>query len=122
MARVARRQALPESKRGPVVRQSDGPKPEKEWRVVDIESRVTESNEIWSRVAWRLTLENRSERTVVFEGSIDFEDDDGFIVDADGVFDLAVGAGESKVFTGAKLIKAESIGKLKGVHAKVAPR
>ena len=45
---------------------------------------------------------------------------DGFVVDTDRVYDLVVRAGQTKKFTGNKLVTASSVPKIKGASVKLA--
>ena len=89
------------------------------WQIVSIESRVTESNNVWSRYAWKLTMRNESEQPNVFHGTIEFQDRDGFIVDTSRADNLLVPARSEQVFTGFALIRAEVAGNVARTVAKV---
>ena len=93
----------------------------KSWEVLDIDSRITESNGVWSRFAWKMKIVNNDVQSLNFEGEIAFEDVDGFIVDSAPVHNLIVGPSSTENFTGTKLITAASVDKVKGVRAKVFP-
>ena len=92
-----------------------------DWHVVSIESRVTESNNVWSKYAWKLTIRNDSAEPAVFSGEIEFQDSDGFIVDSDTAVNMRVEGSSEGVFTGYDLIKAESTGKVVRTVAKISP-
>lgn len=95
-----------------------GPSPSG-WQIVSIESRVTETNNVWSRYAWKLTLRNESQQPSVFGGTIEFQDRDGFIVDTSRADNLVVPAGSEQVFTGFALIRAAVAGNVARTVAKV---
>ena len=92
---------------------------EKDWRIVSVETRVTESNNVWSKYAWKLTLRNESDQPQLFRGTIEFQDSDGFIVDTDNAPDMPVPAKSEQVFTGYALIRAEVVGKVTKTVAKI---
>lgn len=95
------------------------PEVQKDWRIVSVDARVTEANTVWSRYAWKLTLDNESNRPQVFQGTIEFQDNDGFIVDTSNPGQMVVPAQSQQVFTGFALIKAELVGKVARAVAKV---
>jgi hypothetical protein len=92
---------------------------EKDWGIVGVDTRVTESNTVWSKYAWKLTLRNDSDRPQVFQGTIEFQDSDGFIVDTSSANDLVVPAKSAQVFTGFALIRAEVAEKVARTSAKI---
>src|SRR4029077_1535441 len=79
----------------------------------------TESNDSWSKYAWKLTLRNDSDQLQVFRGTIEFQDSDAFIVDTDNVYDMQVPAKSEQVFTGYALIRAAVAGKVAQTVAKI---
>ncbi len=72
--------------------------------------RVTEQNEVYWRFAWRLPLKNNSNSLVQFTAVIKFLDADGFDVAEDRVYNVSLGPGEEREFTGAKLIDVRPAG------------
>jgi hypothetical protein len=92
----------------------------KDWAIVDVDSRVTERNSTWWRYAWKLTLRNDAREPHLFEGQIEFQDADGFIIDTSSARDMIVPANGEKVFTGSALITAPVADNVKRTNAKVA--
>ncbi|MBK8536912.1 MAG: hypothetical protein IPL59_18545 [Candidatus Competibacteraceae bacterium] len=74
------------------------PLQEKKWRIVEVDSKVTESNNSWWRYAWRLTLANDSEQPMIFHATIEFQDADGFVIDENRANQLIVPAGKERDF------------------------
>jgi hypothetical protein len=95
------------------------PPAERDWDIVAINSRVTESNNTWSKFAWKLTLRNKSSAPLRLDATIEFNDKDGFIVDTDRGRNLMLPAGEEKTFTGFALIRAAVAGNVARLGAKV---
>jgi hypothetical protein len=95
------------------------PSDQKNWRIVSIDARVTEANTVWSRYAWKLMLANDSEKPQLFQGTIEFQDSDGFIVDTSNAGNMVVPAQSEGEFTGFALIRAEVVGKVARAVAKV---
>ncbi|MAG37544.1 MAG: hypothetical protein CL878_15010 [Dehalococcoidia bacterium] len=90
--------------------------------VLDIAARVTESNQSWSRFAWRLTVRNNSDSARAFDATIEFQDRDGFIVDTDREYGLVIGPQAEETFTGSTLIDASVAGSVKRLVAKISGR
>lgn len=91
----------------------------KNWRIVSVDSRVTESNTSWSRFAWKLRLANDADAPQPFQGTIEFQDSDGFIVDTDIIHNEIMPARSEQDFTGSALIRASVVGKVARTVAKV---
>ena len=91
------------------------------WEIVEIASRPGESNDVWTRFAWKLTIRNKGAYTQKFDATIEFRDADGFPVDHDSSSGLVVPAGSQETFTGEKLITANQVAKVSGTAAKVRP-
>jgi len=98
------------------------PPQEKEWRVVEVDAKVTESNDSWWRYAWRLTLANDSQKPMVFSATIEFQDADGFVIDQDDEHGLVVPATSEKTFTGYELVSMPGATKVQQTLAKVRVR
>jgi hypothetical protein len=90
-----------------------------DWEIVSIASRPGESNNSWTRFAWKLTLRNKSTTRQGFDVTIEFRDTDGFPVDSARAYDLVVPANAEETFTGEKLINASEVGRVRSTAAKV---
>lgn len=93
----------------------------KTWRVVSIDSRVTEVDSGWSKFAWKLTLANDATRSQRLQGNIEFQDRDEFIVGTSSPLRLVVPAQSEQEFTGFALIKSEVAGNVTRTVAKMQP-
>ena len=99
------------------------PKPEeKPWKIIQIDSRVTESNDVWWRYAWKLTIRNDAETDGSFDATIEFQDSDGFVIDSARESHLAVPARSERTFTGYSLVSVPGATRVARTNAKVAPR
>jgi len=87
--------------------------------IVAIDARVTETNDVWSRYAWKLTLRNRDSGPHTFDVTIEFQDKDGFVVDDDNEYGLTVPANAEQTFTGYDLVGSSVAGKVARTNAKV---
>ena len=87
--------------------------------VVGVEAKVTEKNNTWWKLAWKLTLRNPTEAIMSYRATIEFHDADGFVVDDDTARNLVVAAGQEKVFTGYALVDASVAGNVASAAAKV---
>jgi len=94
-------------------------RPDASFEIVDISTRVTESNSTWWKYAWKLTLRNKSDQTLRLDAHIEFLDQDGFVVDDTFENNLILRAGEEDTFTGYDLIDAEIANNVEKVNAKV---
>ena len=89
------------------------------FEIVAIDSRITESNRVWSRFAWKLTIRNHDKVAHTFNATIEFQDSEGFVVDDDDEYGLTVPPGSEQVFTGFDLVSADVVGKVARTNAKV---
>jgi len=97
-------------------------KKEKDFEIVSVNMKVTESNDVWWKFAWRLTIKNKSESPQIFDAKIEFQDKEGFIItDHDG-HNLLVPPNSQETFTGYELINARVAGNVAIVNAKVRKR
>ncbi len=67
--------------------------------------KVTEQNDVYWRIAWRLPLKNTSDSPARFTAIIKFLDADGFEVADDRAYNLSLQPKEEREFTGATLIR-----------------
>ncbi|MHB8797139.1 MAG: hypothetical protein ACYDBY_01630 [Thermoanaerobaculia bacterium] len=95
---------------------------ERKWSIVEVDSRVTETNDTWWRYAWKLTLRNDAASDLAFDATIEFQDGDGFVIDSDQEHGLLVPAGSEKTFTGYDLVSMPGASRVARTNAKVAPR
>ncbi len=93
--------------------------PDKVFEIIDISTKATESNDIWVRYAWKLTIRNNSSRAVELDGDIKWLDSDGFVIDSDTQYDLIVGATEEKTFTGFALIRQPGAQRVYSISAEL---
>jgi hypothetical protein len=99
-----------------------GAKMEKDFEIISVDMRVTESNDVWWKFAWRLTLENKSESSQSFDAKIEFQDREGFVIADDDEHNLMVSPNSQQTFTGYELITAQVAGNVARVNAKVRKR
>lgn len=95
---------------------------ERKWSIVEVDSRVTESNDSWWRYAWKLTLRNDDSSDLAFDATIEFQDGEGFVIDSDRQHGLFVPAGSERTFTGYDLVNVPGASRVARTNAKVAPR
>jgi hypothetical protein len=91
----------------------------KEWEIISFDTRVTESNNTWSRFAWKLQMKNNGNQPFHFDALIEFQDKDGFIIDTNTAHDLVIGPNAEATFTGFALIQAEGAPRVGQTIAKV---
>lgn len=92
------------------------------FEILEVDTRVTETNNVWWKYAWLLTLENKSSDLLALSAEIQFLDEDGFVVDDDFVPDMLLGAGETKTFRDYVLIDADAASKVDAINALVKVR
>lgn len=98
------------------------PTDSREFKIVDIDIKVTESNDVWWKFAWRLTLKNRTNHSILLNATIELQDAEGFIVDDDVAYGLHLGPYEEKTFTGYALVRAGVAPQVSRTVAKVSRR
>ena len=87
--------------------------------VASVETRVTETNNVWWRIAWRLTVRSHANRPLQLIAKIEYLDAQGFVVDQQVEHGLILPAGANETFTGFSLVNAQVAGSLHSVSAKV---
>jgi len=93
--------------------------PPPSFKIIDVEIKVTEKNDVWWKYAWRLRVQNSDISAVSLTAIIEFQDKDGFIIEQDTEYDLNVPAGKERTFTGYALINAKVAKNVAQVDAKV---
>jgi len=79
-----------------------------DWHVVSIENHITESNEIYTGYSWKLIIRNDSAAPAVFDGWVEFQDADGFMLADDAVNldrSISIAPASEGVFTGLRYIE-----------------
>lgn len=90
--------------------------------IVSIDSKVVETNSIWHRHSYVLKVRNNSDREVLFDAEIVWQDSDGFLIDTDRQYRLSIPANSENTYTGMQLIKTDSSVNVRGVSAKINRR
>ena len=80
---------------------------------------LTEKNDVWWKYSWILKIQNDSDEALSFDATIEFLDEDGFIIDDDSEYNLIVEPGTVGSFAGYDLIDADVAPNIKKVNAKV---
>lgn len=89
------------------------------FEIVSIDTRIIESNDSWSKIAWKLVLKNLADTAMAFNAYIEFLDKDGFLVDDTLEPNLLLSARNEQAYTGNTLIDASLIGNVVSIQAKV---
>jgi hypothetical protein len=84
-----------------------------------VETKVVESNTIWWKYAWKLSLQNTSTAAVDVAATIEYQDIDGFPVDESSAQRVTIAAGDSQSLTGFDLLGIAIAPKVKKVDLKV---
>lgn len=80
--------------------------------VTGVETRVTESLGSWSQWSWKATVRNQTGGRQSFDLEVQWLDSDGFIVETDTLFDVALDPNEERVVRGSTLIEADASGRV----------
>ena len=92
------------------------------WSIVEVDSRVTESNNTWWRYAWKLAIRNDHDTPQLFDAVIEFQDADGFVIDSANEYGLGVPATSERTFTGSALVSVPGALRVSKTNAKVGVR
>lgn len=92
-----------------------GPK----FQIVNVDSRVTESNDVWSKYAWQVTVKNLTDQQLRLDITVEFLDAQGFVVDDDSENNLALDPYEETTFRDYDLVTASVAGNINKVNARV---
>jgi hypothetical protein len=89
-------------------------------KITSIDTRVTESNDIWSRFAWILKVENKGSSPVAIDAVIEFVDSDGFVIEEDRAYSLLAKPNQETEFTGYSLINSPVDKNVDGIKAQIS--
>lgn len=95
---------------------------EKDWEIVSVDSKVTESNDTWWKYAWKLTLRNKGVAPRAFRATIEFQDKDGFIIDTSASDTIVVQPNADDTGTGYALVRMPGARNVARTVAKVSVR
>jgi hypothetical protein len=95
------------------------PAAEKDWEIVSVDSKVTESNDTWWKYAWKLTMRNKGSTPHAFSATIEFQDKDGFIIDTGRSDTIVVQPNADNTATGFALIRTPGASNVARTLAKV---
>ena len=87
------------------------------FEIISIDSRVTESNNVWWKYAWILEVSNQGDEDILFNAEIQFQDEDGFVIDTAYAFNLVIRAGETKKFSDSILISTPGAASVANIYA-----
>ena len=87
------------------------------FEIISIDSRVTESNSTWWKYAWILEVSNQGDEDILFNAEIQFQDEDGFVIDTAYAYDLVIRAGETKKFSDYILISTPGAASVANIYA-----
>lgn len=93
--------------------------PAPDFEILDVGTRVTEANEVWSKFAWQVELVNRSTAPILLDVNVQWEDKDGFVVDSDVVYNVPLAAGETRTVSDYQLVTANVAGSIDSIAAQV---
>jgi|GEM_PF-1630968 len=89
-----------------------------DYEIVSINSKVTESNAVWERNSWIVSIKNNGPQTLIFDLTIEFLDEDGFILNEAKEYDLVLEPYETTDYTGFSLLNLEQSRNTTNVNAK----
>jgi len=87
------------------------------FEIISIDSRVTESNNSWWKYAWILEVSNQGDEDILFNAEIQFQDEDGFVIDTAYAYNLVIRAGETKKFSDSTLISTPGAASVANIYA-----
>jgi hypothetical protein len=88
-------------------------------KIEAIDTRATETNDVWARYAWKLTVSNSGSAAGEFNVRIEWQDADGFVIDEDEESGLAIDANDTHTFTGDKLISYPAASRVSKIEANI---
>ena len=91
------------------------------FEIVKINAKIVESNDSWSKFAWKLDLKSFSNEPLVFNVTIDFLDEEGFILDDANEYNLVLPSMGEKSYTGYKLVDEQLVNRVASIQARVNP-
>lgn len=85
--------------------------------ILSVNAKPTETNSVWTKWAWRVTVKSDADEAIRVQGRIQFRDSDSFALDEDVTEVLTLRPREEQVFTGYKLVDASIAGQVSSVYA-----
>ncbi len=91
----------------------------KSFEILGVDARITESNDVWSKFAWKLDLRSNSSDPLLLHATVQFLDQDGFVVDDMSQDGIRLTAGSEETVRGYALIDAGVVDSIDSVNAEV---
>lgn len=93
---------------------------DRDWEIIAVDSKVTESNSTWWKYAWTLTRRNNGSTVHGFDATIEFQDKDGFIIDTSRSWPIVVAPNGEETSTAYALTRTPAASNVARTLAKVA--
>lgn len=87
--------------------------------IVNVETKVTESNSTWSKYSWLLTLKNNTSKDKSINVELRWLDADGFVLETTDAYGLVVKANSEEKFSDYNLINASLVQDIESIEAVV---
>jgi hypothetical protein len=87
-----------------------------------VESRVMETNDVWWKYAWKITLKNTGRQPTAISAVVVFQDVDGFPIEETSQQGASLAAGEETVLSGFELVTAAVAPRVGKVDLKLKKR
>jgi len=94
-------------------------KPKPKLEILSIDGKVTETNQVWWKYAWKVEIENLTDISTVVDVTIEFLDGDGFIIDEDDTRNTMISGNSKKTVTGYALINLPGAKNVEQFQARV---
>lgn len=92
------------------------------FKIIDIDSKVTEANSTWSKFSWKAEVENVLSSPITIDVTMEFLDAEGFVLDDSTKYNVYIRPHQIKIVTDYTLIKAGVAPKIESINAHVKRR
>ena len=90
-------------------------------QLLSISTKPTESNEVWTKWAWRIIVKNNTNKAIDFQAHIQFRDAESFALDDSNSDILRIAHDREEAFTDYKLVNAAIADQITSVWATLNP-
>ena len=95
------------------------PEADPAFEIIKVDAEITETNDVWSKFAWKLIMKSLSRIPLTFHATIEFLDQDGFVVADAFEPNLLLRPGGEQPFTGYVLVMDSIVHTITMVQAKI---
>lgn len=87
--------------------------------ILSVSTKVVEKNSVWWKYSWVFSVKNHTDRDMVVNADLNWQDKEGFVVESSTEYGLSIPANSEQTFSDYKLINTQIAPTVNGIIAKI---